>query len=104
MRRGWLTTRISTIGSRRSNGAPTRSKAAAGDSRGRPDLPDYNSIVSRAAEDDAVIAAYKQSIDRTLLRENLGRTPDERLRQLQELQRFADELRRAGAELRLRKP
>ena len=45
---------------------------------------------------DPVIEAYKKDIDRTLLRENLKRTPDERLRDLVRLQRFADELRIAG--------
>ncbi len=47
---------------------------------------------------DPVIEAYKRGVDRTLLRENLRRTPDERLRELVRLQRFADELRRAGSE------
>jgi antitoxin (DNA-binding transcriptional repressor) of toxin-antitoxin stability system len=42
-----------------------------------------------------VIAIYKRDVDRTLIRENLRRTPEERLRALQEMQRFAEELRRA---------
>jgi hypothetical protein len=45
---------------------------------------------------DPVIEAYKKDIDRTLLRENLERTVEERLRDLMRLQRFADEWRRAG--------
>ena len=45
---------------------------------------------------DDVIAVYKRDIDRSLLRENLKLTPEERLRNLQRLQRFAAELRRAG--------
>ena len=45
---------------------------------------------------DPVIEAYKKDIDRTLLRENLRRTPDERLQALMELQRFARELREAA--------
>jgi len=49
---------------------------------------------------DPVIEAYKAGIDRTLLRESLKRTPDERLRKLMELQRVAEELRRAGRKLR----
>jgi hypothetical protein len=49
---------------------------------------------------DPVIDAYKQDIDRTLLRESLRRTPEERLLALMELQRFAEELRRAGAAVR----
>ncbi len=51
---------------------------------------------------DAVIEAYKRDLDLTLLRENLARTPTERLLALQELQRFADELRRAGEKVRRR--
>ncbi len=45
---------------------------------------------------DPVIEFYKQDVDRTLLRENLKRTPEERLRNLMALQRLAEELRRAG--------
>jgi uncharacterized protein (DUF3084 family) len=47
-----------------------------------------------------VIEAYKAGVDRTLIRENLRRSPEERVRALQELQRFAEELRRAGRRLR----
>lgn len=47
---------------------------------------------------DPVIEAYKKHVDRTLLRENLKRTVEERIRRLMELQRFAEELRRAGRE------
>ncbi len=49
-----------------------------------------------ALEPDPVIEAYKAGIDRTLLRENLKRSPAERLANLVALQRFAEELRRAG--------
>ena len=45
---------------------------------------------------DAVIEAYKRDVDRTLLRKNLTLTVEERFLQLMELQRLADELRRAG--------
>lgn len=45
---------------------------------------------------DPVIEAYKRHIDRTLLRENLKLTVEDRFRKLMELQRFAGELRRAG--------
>lgn len=47
---------------------------------------------------DPVIEAYKKDLDLTLIRENLKRTPEERIRNLMELQRFAEELRRAGRE------
>jgi len=45
---------------------------------------------------DPVIEAYKRDIDRSLIRENLKRSIDERFERLMELQRFAEELRRAG--------
>jgi len=48
---------------------------------------------------DPVIDAYKPGIDRTLIRENLRRSPEERVRALQQLQAFAEELRRAGKDL-----
>lgn len=47
-------------------------------------------------ESDPVIEAYKRDIDRTLLRENLRRTVDERVRNLMALQRLAEEARHAG--------
>jgi hypothetical protein len=46
-----------------------------------------------------VIEAYKKHVDRTLLRANLARTIEERVRNLVRLQRFAEELRRAGRNL-----
>ena len=49
---------------------------------------------------DQIVDEYKRSIDRTLLRENLQRTPDERLLNLMELQRLAEELKRAGEQHR----
>jgi hypothetical protein len=51
---------------------------------------------------DPVIEAYKKDIDRTLIRENLKLTVTQRFEQAMALQRFAEELRRAGAEARLR--
>lgn len=51
---------------------------------------------------DPVIEAYKRDVDRTLIRENLRRSPEERLRNLFALQRAAEELRRAGREARRR--
>lgn len=53
-----------------------------------------------ASSIDLVIAEYKKSVDRTLIRENLRLTPDERVRRLQELQRFAEELRETGRRAR----
>ncbi len=58
------------------------------------------SIVSKIIDPDPVIQAYKENIDRTLLRENLKLSVEARLRQLMELQKFAEELRQAGRALR----
>jgi len=49
---------------------------------------------------DPVIEAYMRDIDRTLLRENLKLTVEERFLKLMELQQFATELRRAGQHAR----
>lgn len=49
---------------------------------------------------DTIIELYRQSVDQTLIRENLTKTYEERILRLQELQRFADELERAGRALR----
>jgi hypothetical protein len=47
-------------------------------------------------EPDPVIEAYKKDVDRTLLRERLRRSVEERLRDLMSMQAFARELREAG--------
>ena len=47
-----------------------------------------------------VIDAYKKDIDRTLIRENLKLTHEQRVLQLMELQRMADALREAGKKIR----
>lgn len=49
---------------------------------------------------DPLIEAYKKDIDRTLLRENLKLTVQQRFENLMALQRFAEELQRAGRRLR----
>jgi hypothetical protein len=49
---------------------------------------------------DPVIEAYKKDVDRSLIRENLKLTVEERLRKLMEMQKFAAELRRAGQKAR----
>ncbi len=56
--------------------------------------------VEISLEPDAVIERYKQDVDRTLIRANLQRTHEERLLNLMALQRFAEELRAAGARAR----
>lgn len=45
---------------------------------------------------DLVVDAYKHDIDRSLLRENLSKSPDERLKDLEALGRLAQEARRGG--------
>jgi hypothetical protein len=45
---------------------------------------------------DPVVELYKRNVDRTLLRENLRRSVEERILNLMELQKVAEELRRAG--------
>jgi hypothetical protein len=58
----------------------------------------------RAATDrlpaDPVIQAYKEGIDRTLIRENLRRSLDERVNNLQALLELAEEARRARSKNR----
>lgn len=47
------------------------------------------------ASPDPVVERYKRDVDRALLRENLRKSVDERLRSLVDLQAFGHELRRA---------
>jgi len=54
-----------------------------------------NTEQPKRIEPDSVIEAYKRDIDRSLLRENLRLTVEQRFRNLQQLQRFAMELRTA---------
>jgi len=53
----------------------------------------------RPLEPDPVIEAYKRDIDRTLIRENLRRSIEERIEALMQLQHVAEEFRRAGRRL-----
>ena len=52
---------------------------------------------------DPVIEAYKKDVDRTLIRENLKLTVEQRFEQLMALQRFAEELGEAGRQARARR-
>jgi len=45
---------------------------------------------------DPVVEAYKKNLDRSLIRQNLQRSLQERLGALMELQRLAEELQRSG--------
>jgi hypothetical protein len=47
---------------------------------------------------DPVIEAYKRDVDISLLKRNLRLTPEERILAAMELQRLAEEVRRAGRE------
>lgn len=49
-------------------------------------------------ESDRLIDAYIRDVDRTLIRENLRLSVEERFEKLIRLQQFAEELRRAGRE------
>ena len=60
------------------------------------------SVSARKSGLGPVVDAYLAGVDRTLLRRNLALSVEERFLQLMELQRFAEELRRAGAEARAR--
>lgn len=55
-----------------------------------------------AIEPDPVVEAYKRDVDRTLIRENLRLSAEQRIERLIALQRFAEELRRAGQRARSR--
>lgn len=53
-----------------------------------------------ASQTDPIIEAYMKDVDRSLIRENLRLTVEQRFEKLMELQRFAEELRRAGQRVR----
>ena len=53
-------------------------------------------------EPDPVIEVYKAHVDRTLIREQLRRSVDERVRNMIAALRFAESLRRAGRDTRTR--
>lgn len=58
--------------------------------------------MTRSSIDD-IIDLYKKDVDRTLIRENLKQTPEQRLLQLQDFQRFLEEVRRSGEAARAKK-
>jgi hypothetical protein len=53
---------------------------------------------------DPVVEAYKKDLDRTLIRENLKLSVEERFRKAMALARFAEEMRRAGKRAGLGRP
>jgi len=63
----------------------------------------YHRRVDKAHPDpdqDPVVAALMRDVDATLLQRNLKLTPQQRIEQLMEMQRFAVALREAGRKAR----
>lgn len=65
------------------------------------DSDDDETILRRfGLEPDPVVEAYKKDVDRTLLRANLQRTPEQRWKNFLAAYQLAQEVRRAGAKAR----
>jgi hypothetical protein len=58
-------------------------------------MSDDRAAASRSSIDD-IIELYKKDVDRSLLREALKLTPDQRVRRLVELTRFTERLGQAA--------
>lgn len=63
-------------------------------------MKDSSHQAQSKTDQDPVIEAYKKHIDRTLIRENLRLTVDQRFQQLMKLQCFAEQLQDAGRKAR----
>ncbi|MDZ7361126.1 MAG: hypothetical protein ONB46_10415 [candidate division KSB1 bacterium] len=63
-------------------------------------MKEANSTKVQPDSISAIIELYKRDVDVTLIRENLKLPAEQRLRNLQNLQRFAEGLRKAGKKLR----
>jgi hypothetical protein len=63
-------------------------------------MKDSHQQARSTIDPDPVVESYKKHIDRTLIRENLRLTVDQRFQQLMELQRFAEELKNAERKAR----
>lgn len=59
-------------------------------------------IMNAGAVDNDGVRDFMRDVDRTLLRENLKLTPEQRLEKFASFMRFIAELRRAGENLRRR--
>jgi hypothetical protein len=57
-------------------------------------------LTPSAFASDPLIELYKSGIDRTLIRENLCKSHEQRLIDLQQMQHFVAEVRKAGDEMR----
>jgi hypothetical protein len=60
------------------------------------ELVDDDLLREGAHDPDPVIEAFKKDVDRTLLRENLKLTFEQRFENLREMARLREELREAG--------
>jgi hypothetical protein len=58
-------------------------------------MADASEIVPVSLDPDPVIEAYKKDVDRTLLRENLKLTVEERIQKMIAALRLVDEIRRS---------
>jgi hypothetical protein len=63
-------------------------------------MPQRDDLVPVSLEPSPVVEAYKRDVDRTLLRENLKLTPDERMKKMIAALRLMVEVSRAGREAR----
>src|SRR5438128_1962424 len=75
----------------RYEGADRTPEPAGGRGQGVP-----GRLMTEPSGPDPVVEAYKKNLDRSLIRQNLQRSIQERLEALMELQRLAEELQRSG--------
>lgn len=59
-------------------------------------MPERFAFDSISLEPSPVVEAYKVDVDRTLIRENLRLSPDERLRKMISVLRFVEEVQRSA--------
>ena len=69
-----------------------------------PTKPSPSDDVAPADFEDPVIEAYKKHVDRSLLRENLKLTVQQRFEKFEQFMSFLRELREAGREARRKLP
>ena len=60
-------------------------------------MPGVTGFADVSLEPDPVIEAYKKDVDRTLIRENLGLSIDDRVRKMLSALRLVEEIKRSGA-------
>ena len=64
--------------------------------RRRCDMMGTGTMSGPTRPTNPIVDAFKRDVDRTLIRENLKLSVEDRFRQLMRLQEFAEELQRAG--------